>query len=572
MLRFAHAPCLISRRTVAFVFIILHAISARSIQNSGLQLPSDAAENARHTIEIFKSAYQSYKSFAWGHDSLAPLTNNYVDDRNGWGATIVDSLSTMHVMGLEDSFREGVEFTLSIDFTSSKTNSTVSLFESTIRYVGGILSAYELDGKKDKRLINKAQELADKLIHGWVDDNDIPYNELNFTTNRPIIDETGLAVAGTLVLEWSRLSEYTGNNKYRDLAEKSMRRIGLLPAPFPGLPVQMVDPKTNKPNGTYVTWGAGSDSYFEYLIKYGRLTNNADTIWTKQWLTAVDSSIIHLAQEAVDTDIKGLLYLGEWYNGTFRHLGSHLACFHGGNWIMGGRLTDNDTIVDYGLKLTDTCWNTYEKTATGLGPEVFGFVGPDGDRAGKAKPSPHDLAFYKENGFYSYNDSMWAYYDLRPEVLESNFYAWRATGDIKYQQRAHAALMSIEKYCKVDGGYVGIGDVRLVEQAFYINQTETFLFAEVLKYLYLTFADPHTLDLDEWVMNTEAHPLMAPPLLDTYAITRWVGPVEQFRLRAVRTAVTMARSARYLNALAWIVAIILLGTSWRLRHRVLKEE
>ncbi|CAE7072201.1 unnamed protein product [Rhizoctonia solani] len=317
LLNYSFALDLSSGWIAAFVLAVLRVVSARSIQKPDLQLPSDAAENAQHTIEIFKSAYQSYKSFAWGHDSLAPLTNGYIDDRNGWGATIVDSLSTMHIMGLEAMFKEGVEFTLDIDFSKSKTDSTVSLFESTIRYIGGILSAYELDGKKDKRLVDKAQELADKLVHGWLSDNDIPYNELNFTTNQPIIEELNdacledwfsafAAVAGTLVLEWSRLSEYTGNAKYRELSEKAMRRIGLLPAPFPGLPVQMVDPETNKPNGTYVTWGAGSDSYFEYLIKYGRLTNNANTVWTKQWLTAVDSSIVHLAQEAVNTNVKGI--------------------------------------------------------------------------------------------------------------------------------------------------------------------------------------------------------------------------------------------------------------------------
>lgn len=55
--------------------------------------------------------------------------------------------------------------------------------------MGGILSAYELDGKKDDRLVGKARELADKLIHGWVDNNDIPYNALNFTTDRPVVDE-----------------------------------------------------------------------------------------------------------------------------------------------------------------------------------------------------------------------------------------------------------------------------------------------------------------------------------------------------------------------------------------------
>ncbi|KAG9077462.1 maturation of Asn-linked oligosaccharides protein, partial [Ceratobasidium sp. 370] len=215
---------------------------------------------------------------------------------------------------------------------------------------------------------------------------------------------------------------------------------------------------------------------------------------------------------------------------------------------MGGRLTDNDTIVEYGLRLTDTCWNTYERTATGLGPEIFGYIGPDGSKAGRVEPSSADLAFYKQNGFYSYNDTEWAYYDLRPEVIE-------------YQKRAQAALSSIEKHCKVEHGYVGLGDVRLISQNDYINQTETFFFAEVLKYLYLTFADPNVIHLDEWVLNTEAHPLLAPPSLDTYALTRWVGHIEPFTLRAIRAAVAEAYSATSLKALAWILAILLLATT-----------
>jgi hypothetical protein len=36
-----------------------------------------------------------------------------------------------------------------------------------------------------------------------------------------------LAVAGTLILEWAKLTEYTGNKTYLELAEKSMRRIGM---------------------------------------------------------------------------------------------------------------------------------------------------------------------------------------------------------------------------------------------------------------------------------------------------------------------------------------------------------
>mgnify|MGYP002174084875 CR=1 FL=1 len=39
------------------------------------------------------------------------------------------------------------------------------------------------------------------------------------------------------------------------------------------------------------------------------------------------------------------------------------------------------------------------------------------------------------------------------------------------------------------------------------DSQESFFLAETLKYLYLVFAKPETLDLDKFVLNTEAHPL-----------------------------------------------------------------
>jgi mannosyl-oligosaccharide alpha-1,2-mannosidase len=45
--------------------------------------------------------------------------------------------------------------------------------------------------------------------------------------------------------------------------------------------------------------------------------------------------------------------------GELRLVGSHLECFHAGNWIMGGKMLNNQTIVDIALKLADSCWNTY---------------------------------------------------------------------------------------------------------------------------------------------------------------------------------------------------------------------
>lgn len=35
-----------------------------------------------------------------------------------------------------------------------------------------------------------------------------------------------------------------------------------------------------------------------------------------------------------------------------------------------------------------------------------------------------------------------------------------------------------------------------------------FFFAEVLKYIYLTFEDPSVVSLDQFVFNTESHPVL----------------------------------------------------------------
>jgi mannosyl-oligosaccharide alpha-1,2-mannosidase len=61
--------------------------------------------------------------------------------------------------------------------------------------------------------------------------------------------------------------------------------------------------------------------------------------------------------------VRNYAYLGDYdEDGRVRHVSSHLACFHGGNWLMGGKLMNNDTIVQYGLALVEGCWNTYEST------------------------------------------------------------------------------------------------------------------------------------------------------------------------------------------------------------------
>lgn len=70
-----------------------------------------------------------------------------------------------------------------------------------------------------------------------------------------------------------------------------------------------------------------------------------------------------------------------------------------GNWILGGRMLNNDTIVDIGLALNDGCWNTYASDATGIGPESFGYISSDGNFTGEGGITPEQLAFYEKHGY-----------------------------------------------------------------------------------------------------------------------------------------------------------------------------
>jgi mannosyl-oligosaccharide alpha-1,2-mannosidase len=46
------------------------------------------------------------------------------------------------------------------------------------------------------------------------------------------------------------------------------------------------------------------------------------------------------------------------------------------------------------------------------------------------------------------------------------------------------------------------------------NMMQSFFLAETLKYLYLLFSPPSVISFDEWVFNTEAHPLRIVPIHD----------------------------------------------------------
>ncbi|KAJ7927543.1 glycoside hydrolase family 47 protein [Mycena leptocephala] len=501
--------------------VVLLGLSSSSwagvtVQKPGLTVPHKYASRRDAAQKLFTTSYNAYKKFAFGHDDLSPVSETFSDGRNGWGASIVDAM---------DIFLEAVNFSSKIDFSKSQTSDTVSLFETTIRYVGGLLSSYELSGKKYPALLAKAKEVADKMAFAWVGDNDVPYGFMDFSTNTPQIQTSNIAEAGTLSLEWFTLSKYTGNATYGNLTARSVKHIANLAAPLPGLAAQGIDPTSGNFVGGYVTWGGGSDSYFEYLLKYARLTNTDDHTFIDTWKTAVDSSIHTLLRTST---VGNHLYLADFDdNRQIRHVGSHLACFHAGNWLLGGKLLNNQTIINIALQLNEACWNTYASTATGIGPEAFAYISSDGNFTGPGDTTSADqLAFYQKHGYYITS----SVYILRPEVLESNMHAWRVTGDTKYLDRASAAIDSFNKFLPATVAFAALNDVNSVNGGL-IDDMQSFWFAEVLKYLYLTFDDPKHISLDDYVFNTECQPFKAPPALNSYQGSGQLKPGKPFSVQ-----------------------------------------
>ena len=65
--------------------------------------------------------------------------------RNGWGASAFDALSTALLMDIPYIVNEILAYIPTVDFTREPdATQGVSLFETTIRYLAGLLSAYDL--------------------------------------------------------------------------------------------------------------------------------------------------------------------------------------------------------------------------------------------------------------------------------------------------------------------------------------------------------------------------------------------------------------------------------------------
>lgn len=216
----------------------------------------------------------------------------------GLGWIIIDSLDTMMIMNLTSQLSNARKW-LCRKLTYDQ-DQDVNTFETTIRLLGGLLSAHFLaaqlphvSSQRDYIYLNKSIDLADRLLGAYESDSGIPYASIHLRLGTGITSHadggaSSTAEASTLQLEMKYLAHLTGKNVYWRKAEEVIRVLddndmedGLLPI--------FVHPDTGRFTSREIRLGSRGDSY--YGASGSRFTGYAFGIIAYIWQSTSSSSI-----------------------------------------------------------------------------------------------------------------------------------------------------------------------------------------------------------------------------------------------------------------------------------------
>ncbi|KAI9650175.1 mannosyl-oligosaccharide alpha-1,2-mannosidase [Ciborinia camelliae] len=542
---------------IAFIFYVLYFLGFFGSSDDSKEKSKDKwtwlqrPEEGQSTInwldrrervkEAFTLSWDAYERYAWGYDEFHPVSKHGKQmTPKGMGWIIVDALDTMILMNLTSRVQHAREWiTTSLDYDQDQ---EVNTFETTIRMLGGLLSAHYLsteyphlaplteddEGASGEDLyLEKSRDLADRLIGAFDSPSGIPFASVNLKTNKgvPSHDDGGAsstAEAATLQLELKYLTKLTGETEYWEKAERVMKIIddngmedGLLPI--------YIYANTGKFRGSNIRLGSRGDSYYEYLIKQYLQTSKEEPIYEELWDEALKGVRKHLITYSSPSRFTVLAERPQGLEGPLSPKMDHLVCFMGGTIALGatGGITEaearklpswsakKDEEMKLARELTHTCWGMYKVMATGLAPEIAHFNVD-------SPPLPEDAPHQAPSNFDDPENQEWRKdfiiksndnHNLqRPETIETLFYMWRITGEEMYREWGWEMFRSFMNYTSVDegGGFTSLSNANILPPETKDNM-ESFWLAETLKYFYLLFSPNDLLPLDQIVINTEAH-------------------------------------------------------------------
>lgn len=438
-------------------------VVSTTASSSAAAAPMTQAEQAALAKQVrreYLHAWNGYRKYAWGHDALKPLSQAPFD----WYShsllmTPVDGLDTMILMGLTPQANQARKLIdTQLNFNQDM---YVKDFEITIRLMGGLLSSYELTG--DKRLLALADDLGGRMLPMFNSPTGMPYEYVNLRTGAVRGVNSNPAEVGSMLIEYGVLARLTGKQMYYEKAKRAVvalyqrqSAIGLVGS---GINVE-TGQWTDKTSGIQ----GGIDSYYEYLLKAAILFHDPDC--ERMW----QHSLVSINKYLADQRPSGL-----WYGQADMNTGARTTTYYGALDAFFPAVLALSGDVDRAARLQDSSYAMWN--LAGVEPDQLNY-------ATMTITNPQ--------------------YPLRPEIIESTYYLYTYTHDPKYLAMGKTYLDALMKYCHTDDGFAALADVRSKKKS---DAMESYFFAETLKYLYLLFAPPSTLNLQSVIFNTEAHPM-----------------------------------------------------------------
>lgn len=405
-------------------------------------------------------AWANYRAHAWGKDDFLPVSGGartFPLKNHHLGLSLIEAMDTLWVMGLDAEFADALGWVkTNADFD---VDGEVSVFETEIRLVGGLLSAHHACG--DPVLLVKARDLADRLLPAFDTPTGMPYRYVNLRTKKVRDPASNPAEVGTHIAELGTLSKLTGDRRYYDAAKRALvamydrrSKIGLL--------ADKIDVTTGQWLSRRASIAPPCDSYYEYCWDGWQLFGDRDLKAMYDTLTAaiVRHQVQHFGGHLwfVDVDFE-----------TGKQLSTEqdeLASFYGGLLAQGGA-------AGIGAAYT-RAWASLQ-ARYGILPEGYDYA--------TAKPT------YVTNS-------------LRPELADAAFNHWLLDGREEWRLLGRTHYLNMKRWNRARYGYTDMANVVTKRQA---DHCPGYWWSEQMKYYYLLFSDTKRFDYKSNYLSTEGN-------------------------------------------------------------------
>ncbi|KAG7398626.1 ER degradation-enhancing alpha-mannosidase-like protein 3 [Phytophthora boehmeriae] len=427
--------------------------------------------------DMFYHGYRNYMENAFPWDELKPLScsgrrwdqrerGDLDDVLGGFSLTLVDSLDMLAVLGDRKEFARAVR--LVVDTVTFDRDVTVSVFESTIRVIGGLVSAHMLASPEhfgmlsaeeyQGELLALAENLGRRLLPAFDTPTGIPVHRINLRRGVAAKDRgatlTCPAAAGSLLVEMAYLSRLSNDSRFEARAKEAVVAIWERRSS-----IDLLGSSIDVGSGTWVHShggiGAGLDSFFEYLLKYHLISG--DAAWLAMFNTSYRAVETHVNHDNLHVEVD----MNRGRDQIRARRVSALQAFWPGLQVLAGDVSGAIRAHEQLFPL----WNEF-----GAMPELL-----DLPPYGTSKPGNRGTVI------------SWARTSpLRPELIESTYYLYQATRDHKYLKMGRQMLEDIRRVSEVPCGYAAVGNIHTLDVE---DRMDSYFLSETVKYLYLLFSD-----------------------------------------------------------------------------------